>query len=136
MIRAAVEPKYRILIVDDNIDISESSEIILSFAGHSVRTASNGRQALAVTLEFEPDIVLLDIGLPDMSGYEVAREIRLLPQFKSTRLIAISGHDTPEARAKSQQAGFNYHVGKPVNLATLDALFAETQASVSATRSS
>jgi CheY-like chemotaxis protein len=117
---------YRILVVDDNSDISESSEMILSFAGHDVRTAANGREALAVTLTFEPEVVLCDIGLPDMSGYEVAKRIRQLPQFKSTRLIAVSGYDTPEARSKSNAAGFNHHVCKPVNLAALGPLFAES----------
>jgi two-component system CheB/CheR fusion protein len=120
---AEAEPRHRILIVDDNKDINESSEIILSFAGHEVRTAANGREALSMALEFEPSVVLLDIGLPDMSGYDVARQLRQMPQFKRIRLIAVSGYDTPEARAKSEEAGFDYHIGKPVNLAALGPLF-------------
>jgi two-component system CheB/CheR fusion protein len=115
--------KHRILVVDDDRDISESSEIILSFAGHDVRIAASGKEALDVAKEFEPNVVLLDIGLPDMSGYEVARQLRRMPELRGARLIAVSGYDTPEARAKSEEAGFDYHVGKPVNLAALGTLF-------------
>ena len=115
--------KHRILVVDDNRDISESSEIILSFAGQDVRIAASGQEALDMAREFEPNVVLLDIGLPDMSGYEVARLLRRMPQLRGVRLIAVSGYDTPEARAKSEEAGFDFHVGKPVNLAALGTLF-------------
>jgi two-component system CheB/CheR fusion protein len=115
--------KHRILIVDDNPDISESSEIILSHAGHEVRTAANGGQALAIANEFEPNVILLDIGLPDMTGYEVAHRIRGIEKLSEVRLIAISGYDTPEARERSMQAGFNHHVGKPVNLESIQDLF-------------
>ena len=115
--------KHRILVVDDNRDISESSEIILSFAGHDVRIAASGQEALEMAKEFEPNVILLDIGLPDMSGYEVARLLRRMPQLRGVRLIAVSGYDTPEARAKSEEAGFDFHVGKPVNLAALGTLF-------------
>ncbi|MEA3174630.1 MAG: two-component system, chemotaxis family, CheB/CheR fusion protein, partial [Gammaproteobacteria bacterium] len=115
--------KSKILIVDDNLDISESSGLLLTYAGHEVRCAASGREAIDVAMDFQPTVILLDIGLPDMDGYDVARRLRQMQQFATTRLIAVSGYDTPEARQKSEAAGFDYHVGKPVNLASLEPLF-------------
>ncbi len=114
----------RVLIVDDNTDISESTAILLTYAGHEVRTAGSGEQALEVAAEFQPTVVLLDIGLPDMEGYEVARRLRRVPKLATVRLIAVSGYDTPEARSRSVEAGFDYHLGKPVDLSALETLIA------------
>jgi DNA-binding response OmpR family regulator len=110
--------------VDDNTDISESTATLLTFAGHEVLTAGSGQQALEIAVAFQPTIILLDIGLPDMDGYEVARRLRRVDKLAPVRLIAVSGYDTPEAHSRSIEAGFDYHVAKPVDLATLEALIA------------
>ena len=110
------------LVVEDNQDIRESSCDLLSMAGFEVKGASTGFEALEMAPAFGPNVVLLDVGLPGLSGYDVARRLRDLPQFASTVLIAITGYDTAEARALSAAAGFDHHICKPVNfdeLATL-----------------
>ncbi len=112
----------RVLIVDDNPDIRESTSALLSMVGHAVTTAATGREALDAALKFEPTAVLLDIGLPDVSGYEVARQLRKIPRLTSSLLIAVSGYDTPEARRQSLEAGFDHHLPKPVPLADLEKL--------------
>ena len=112
----------RVLIVDDNPDIRESTSALLSMVGHAVTTAATGREALDAALKFEPTAVLLDIGLPDVSGYEVARQLRKIPRLVSSLLIAVSGYDTPEARRESLEAGFDHHLPKPVPLADLEKL--------------
>jgi len=112
----------RVLVVEDNHDIRESSCDLLSMAGFEVKGVSTGSEALEMAPAFAPNVVLLDVGLPGLSGYDVARRLRDLPQFASTVLIAITGYDTAEARALSAAAGFDHHICKPVNfdeLATL-----------------
>jgi DNA-binding response OmpR family regulator len=83
--------------------------------GFEVMAISTGSHALEKARSFGPNVILLDVGLPDLSGYEVARRLREVPQFVNTILIAITGYDTPEARALSAAAGFNHHLCKPVN---------------------
>jgi two-component system CheB/CheR fusion protein len=112
----------RVLIVDDSADIRESTSALLSMVGHKVTTAATGREALDAALAFDPTAVLLDIGLPDVSGYDVARQLRKMPRFVSSLLIAVSGYDTPEARRQSLEAGFDHHLPKPVPLADLEKL--------------
>ena len=110
------------LVVEDNHDIRETSCELLSMAGFEVKGVSTGSEALEQAPAFDPNVVLLDVGLPGLSGYDVARRLRDMPQFVSTKLIAITGYDTPEARALSAAAGFDHHICKPVNfdeLATL-----------------
>jgi PAS domain S-box-containing protein len=105
----------RVLVVEDNLDIRESSCELLSMAGFEVKGVSTGSEALEMAPAFGPNVVLLDVGLPGLSGYDVARRLRDLPQFVSTVLIAITGYDTAEARALSAAAGFDHHICKPVN---------------------
>jgi signal transduction histidine kinase/CheY-like chemotaxis protein len=111
----SVAGQRRVLVVEDNRDIRESSCELLSMAGFEVQGASTGSEALEMAPAFGPDVVLLDVGLPGLSGYDVARRLRDLPQFVSTVLIAITGYDTAEARALSAAAGFDHHICKPVN---------------------
>jgi len=111
----SVAGQRRVLVVEDNQDIRESSCELLSMAGFEVRGVSTGSEALDVAPAFGPNVVLLDVGLPGLSGYDVARRLRDLPQFVSTVLIAITGYDTAEARALSAAAGFDHHICKPVN---------------------
>ncbi|MDB6083737.1 MAG: diguanylate cyclase [Gammaproteobacteria bacterium] len=118
----SVAGQRRVLVVEDNHDIRESSCDLLSMAGFEVKGVSTGSEALEMAPAFAPNVVLLDVGLPGLSGYDVARRLRDLPQFVSTVLIAITGYDTAEARALSAAAGFDHHICKPVNfdeLATL-----------------
>jgi two-component system, chemotaxis family, CheB/CheR fusion protein len=114
--------RRRVLVVEDNVDIRDSSCELLSMAGFEVSGAATGFAALELAPEFAPDAVLLDVGLPDLSGYEVARRLRQLQQFASTLLIAITGYDTPEAHALSAAAGFDHHLSKPVNFTELQTL--------------
>jgi PAS domain S-box-containing protein len=107
--------RRRVMVVEDNYDIRESTRELLNMAGFEVTAVSTGAEALESAPSIDPNIILLDVGLPDLSGYEVARRLREVPQFASTILIAVTGYDTPEARALSAAAGFDHHVCKPVS---------------------
>jgi two-component system CheB/CheR fusion protein len=112
----------RVLVVDDNPDIRESTSLMLTMIGHEVKAAGSGNEALAMAAGFQPSAILLDIGLPDLSGYEVARQLRQISEVASARIIAVSGYDTPEARGRAFEAGFDHHVTKPVTLSDLEKL--------------
>jgi two-component system CheB/CheR fusion protein len=102
----------------------DSSCELLALAGFEVAGAASGLEALEKAPAFGPNAVLLDVGLPDLSGYEVARRLRQNPKFASTLLIALTGYDTPEARALSAAAGFDHHLSKPVDFDELATLLA------------
>jgi PAS domain S-box-containing protein len=113
----------RVLVVDDNRDAAESLAMLLRATGHEVRTAHAGPAALEAARAHRPEVVLLDIGLPGLDGYEVARRLRAEPGFKGALLVALTGYGQDEDRRRSQAAGFDLHLVKPVDLATLqDAL--------------
>ncbi|MGE0312248.1 MAG: PAS domain S-box protein [Lautropia sp.] len=113
----------RILVVDDNHDAAASLAMLLDLSGDHARTAHDGLQALDVAAEFRPQVVLLDIGLPGIDGYEVARRIRREPWGRQLVLIAITGWGKDEDRRRSREAGFDAHLVKPVaHLALLDLL--------------
>src|SRR5436190_20976171 len=112
----------RIVLVDDNVDVIDMFATVLGLLGHDVQTASSGESALARAREFHPVIVLLDIGLPGMDGYEVAQHLRQQPQTKDAWLIAMTGYGQDTDRSRSQQAGFDYHLVKPVNAEELEQL--------------
>jgi signal transduction histidine kinase/DNA-binding response OmpR family regulator len=105
----------RILVVDDNADVAETTTLLLTLSGHQVRAARDGQQALACAAEFAPEVVLLDIGLPQMDGYEVARRLRELPQTRTALLIALTGYGQQGDRARGKAAGFDGHLLKPVD---------------------
>jgi two-component system CheB/CheR fusion protein len=105
----------RALVVDDNPDTVESMSALLGMHGHEVRTASDGELAVQVAKDFQPEAVLLDIGLPGIDGYEVARRLRDIPATHNALLLAVTGYGTPEDRRASQDAGFDYHLVKPVD---------------------
>jgi two-component system CheB/CheR fusion protein len=117
-----ISRQSRVLVVEDNQDIRESSCELLAMAGFEVTGVSTGFEALELAPAFVPTAVLLDVGLPGLSGYDVARRLREMPQFASTTLIAITGYDTPEARALAAAAGFDHHICKPVNFDELTRL--------------
>ncbi|MBP1150927.1 MULTISPECIES: response regulator [Methylocaldum] len=112
----------RILVVDDNTDAVESLALLLELEGHDVRTALDGPAALDLASEFRPQAVLLDIGLPGMDGYEVARRLRERPETREALIIAITGYGQQEDRALTKAAGFDHHLVKPVDPEELGAL--------------
>jgi CheY-like chemotaxis protein len=103
------------LVVDDNEDGAEMLAVFLNLSGHTTRMAHCGREALALVEEFEPHVVFLDIGLPDMSGYDVARALRSRSSAPQPRLVAVTGWGTEEDRRRAQHAGFDDHLVKPVD---------------------
>jgi CheY-like chemotaxis protein len=100
-------------VVDDNLDAANTLHLLLQSLGHETRIAHDGPTALAVADEFRPDVVLLDIGMPGMSGYEVARHLRSRGQ-RPIKIVAITGWGTDADRARSSEAGFDIHLVKPV----------------------
>ena len=114
-----IEPQ-RILVADDNHDAAEALSLQLQLAGHEVRTAHDGVEALDVATTFEPDIVLLDLGMPKMDGYEAARQLRLLSTAgRRMMLIALTGWGQQQDRDRTAEAGFDAHLVKPVAEAQL-----------------
>jgi two-component system CheB/CheR fusion protein len=116
---APIAPR-RILIIEDHADAADALETLLVAEGHEVRTAADGAAGLALARSFDPDVVLCDLGLPVMDGFEVARAIRADPALRHCRLIALSGYARPEDVAHSRSAGFDSHLAKPVTLAVLE----------------
>jgi PAS domain S-box-containing protein len=114
----------RILVVDDNADSAESLGMLLRILGNEVRTAHDGPSALEEAKKNRPEVVLLDIGMPGMSGYEVARRMRLLPELQNAILVAQTGWGQEEDRRQSTDAGFNAHLVKPVDQTALKNLLA------------
>ncbi|MGA7538953.1 MAG: ATP-binding protein [Steroidobacteraceae bacterium] len=113
-------PSRRVLIVDDNVDAANSLAMLLSHAGHETQVAYSGREALTRVESFEPQVALLDIGLPGMDGYELASRLRAVPRLAATRLVALTGYGQSEDRKRSQEAGFDDHLVKPVELPALE----------------
>jgi CheY-like chemotaxis protein len=109
----------RILVVDDNADGAESLAVLLRSIGHEVRTAFDGPEALAAGEEFLPEVVLLDIGLPRMDGYEVARRMRAIPGLERVHLIALTGYGQQKDRQRGDEAGFDHYLVKPARLEVL-----------------
>jgi two-component system, chemotaxis family, CheB/CheR fusion protein len=120
--RAGNGPKRRVLAVDDNVDAANTMAMLLGIAGHEVRTAYDGSAALAAAQAYGPEIVLLDIGLPGMDGYEVARRLRAIPELERCVLVALTGYGQEEDRRRSSAAGFDYHLVKPVDPQSLTEL--------------
>ncbi|MBI2771526.1 MAG: response regulator [Burkholderiales bacterium] len=104
----------RILVVDDNVDAATVLAELLQIFGHETTVAHNGENAVALTSTFRPDVVLLDIGLPDISGYEAARRIRKLEGISQPQLIALTGWSQDSDKEAAAQAGFDKHWTKPV----------------------
>jgi PAS domain S-box-containing protein len=118
----------RVLVVDDNVDSAESMALLLSIEGYETRMAHDGQAALRAAEEFAPDAILLDIGLPVMDGYEVARRLRERPEMPPLLLVALTGYGQERDRQLSREAGFDYHLVKPVEPEKLSSLLAELQA--------
>jgi PAS domain S-box-containing protein len=120
--RPVAMPKFRILVVDDYADAAESLMMLLQSSGHEVETADCGKKAIERAQVFRPQVVLLDIGLPDIDGYEAARQLRALPETKDAILIALSGY--AQSSNNECSAAFNHHLLKPLNFDELSSLLA------------
>jgi len=104
-----------VLVVDDKIDAAATLELLLKSLGHDTCAAYDGHQALRLADEFDPDVVLLDIGMPGLDGYEVARRLRALKRERPMRIVAITGWGQDADRRRSREAGFDVHLVKPVD---------------------
>ena len=116
------ETPLRILVVDDNTDVAKSVEILLAMCGHTVITVQSGGGALEAVQDSIPDVILLDIAMPGMNGYQVAERLRANPKLKNTALVAVTGYGQDEDRQRALRAGFDHHIVKPVGTDALMAL--------------
>jgi two-component system CheB/CheR fusion protein len=114
--------KLRVLVVEDNADAAQSLAMLLALWGHETQVAHNGHAALSGAAAFRPDLALLDLGLPRMDGYEVARRLRELPGLANVVLVALTGFTDEQHRRRSDGAGFAYYLIKPADLGELEAL--------------
>jgi PAS domain S-box-containing protein len=114
----------RVLVVDDNEDSAQTMAMLLALSGHVIRIAHDGASALEITASFRPHVVLLDIGLPGMDGYDVARQLRARPDMAKTTLVAMTGYGQEDDRRRSSEAGFAHHLVKPIDVAALERVIA------------
>jgi CheY-like chemotaxis protein len=125
--RSGPASSRRILVVDDNIDAAETLAVLLRMAGHEVRTAHDGPAALDAARTHQPEVVLLDIGMPAMDGYEVARRVRQVPGLEKVLLVALTGDGQDADRRRSRDAGIDHHLVKPADMEALQAVVAGMQ---------
>jgi CheY-like chemotaxis protein len=116
-----------VLVVDDNVDAAESAAVLLRYLGHEVEVAHDGHSALEAVRGFRPEVLLLDIGLPGMDGYEVARVLRAKPEHRGLVIAAVTGYGQDEDRSRSRDAGFDHHLTKPLAPGALASLIASPQ---------
>lgn len=114
----------RVLVADDNVDAAGSLVELVRVWGHEPACAHDGMAALEIARDFRPDVALLDIGMPSLDGYALARELRKVPGLESVYLIAISGYGQSRDRAAALEAGFDAHLTKPFAVGTLQTLLA------------
>ena len=119
--------QLHILIIEDNRDSAESMRLLLDLLGHEVRVAHSGPGGLAAAKEWRPDVVLCDIGLPSMDGYETARQLRKLPGMDKILLVAISGYGQETDVQRSKEAGIDDHFLKPIELSKLEDVLARAK---------
>lgn len=119
-------PSHRVLLVEDQADVARATAMGLEFLGAIVCIAATGHTALELAVPFSPTLVLLDIDLPDLSGHEVARRLRRVPELAAVPLVALTSWNTAEMRQRSADAGMVEHLAKPLDLDSLAALLART----------
>jgi len=119
---ASPSGQLHVLVVDDNTDAAESLGVLLDIEGHAAHIAHTGAEALQVAQSQALDVVFLDIGLPDMTGYDVARRLRMLPSMQNTMLVALTGWGTQDDRQRTRDAGFDRHLTKPAELPAVEEL--------------
>lgn len=114
----------RILVVDDNVDAAESLAMVLQLDGHEVQAVHGGEEAIDLATKFRPEVIFLDIGLPGLNGYDVARELRRTPNMDKVVLVALTGWGSDEDKQKSRDAGFDFHLTKPIENAAMHEVLA------------
>jgi CheY-like chemotaxis protein len=119
--------RRRVLVTDDNVDAAEALGVLLEILGAEVRVVHDGPAALAAYADYVPDLVLLDIGMPTMDGYEVARRIRAEPGPHRAKLVALTGWGQAEDSRRAREAGFDQHIVKPADIEVLKALLATVE---------
>jgi CheY-like chemotaxis protein len=124
-IPAPASNRRRILVVDDNVDAALMLAEALKYDGHDVMTAFDGPTALATAEQFHPDAALLDLGLPVMDGFELARRLRELPGGAPMKIVAVTGYSSAKDRERSAQASFDSHLVKPIDTNALESLFTD-----------
>ena len=121
-VSAPVVSPRRILVVDDNEDATETMALLLKLSGHEVEVAADGESALEAAGKLQPEIVLLDVGLPGMHGYQVAEQLRSRPETRDSVIVALTGYGQEQDRLRAKEAGFDYHFVKPVDFSKLESL--------------
>jgi CheY-like chemotaxis protein len=117
-------PSRRIVVVEDHADARLALEMVLQLEGHRVRAVAEGREAVDVILAERPDVAFVDIGLPGIDGYEVARRLRVAPEGRDLVLVALTGYGRPDDARRAREAGFDAHLVKPVDVDELGRLLA------------
>jgi len=112
----------KVLVVDDNVDAAKGVALLLRTVGHDAQLAHDGPEAIQAALEYVPDVVLLDIGLPIVSGYEVAKWIRKEPALKNVVLVALTGYGQESDKQRTQDAGFDQHLVKPADFGKVQSI--------------
>jgi CheY-like chemotaxis protein len=121
-------PRRRLLLIEDNPDIGETLRELLQLLGHQVDLASDGLRGVELALATQPDVALVDIGLPGIDGYEVARRVRASEKGQRVLLVALTGYGRPEDRRQALEAGFDAHMVKPVDPEELSLLISRLSA--------
>ena len=121
----AAKSSRRVVIIEDNADAADSLRQVLELEGHQVEVASSGPKGIEKARVFEPEVVICDIGLPDMDGYAVARAMRADPALRAIVLVALTGYAAPEDEARAREAGFSAHLAKPPPLEALKRILAD-----------
>lgn len=115
----------RVLVVDDDRDTAQIFAALIEAMHHEAAYVTDPLKAVEVARAFRPDIAFLDLGMPNIDGYALARIFRGMPELSGLALVAVSGHDEPKDRARSRQAGFDAHVGKPLDAPLLESILAQ-----------
>jgi CheY-like chemotaxis protein len=122
--RDEARTKRRILVVDDNVDAAQSLAMMLEIAGHATHLAFDGAEAVDVAGAVRPEVILMDIGMPRLNGYDACRRIRSEPWGGGILMVALTGWGQTDDQLRSEEAGFDHHLVKPVEPAALEALLA------------
>jgi len=120
----------RVMIVEDNEALAQTTGWLVEMLGYDYRLASNGKQAIEMAREYQPDVMMLDIGLPGMNGYELCQALKPMPELANTVFIAQTGWGESEHRRLTREAGFDHHLVKPLYLEALQSLLGEIEAQV------
>jgi len=127
---SAATQSLRVLLVDDHADTADSLAVLVTEIGHDIRTSNNGQNTLQVALDYRPEAILLDIGLPGLDGYQVARQLRRHKDLKGIMLVALTGYGSESDRQRSLEAGFDHHLVKPLDFGKLQEILATVETSL------